>query len=183
MGIKRIIRYLKKTKLEGLILRPTEALKVDCYVDSGFGGLYAVEDKQDPLSVKSHTGYVIMYWDSPLMWVSKMQTQIALSTMEAEYIALSQSMRDLIPNREVLKELMLIVFEKQPQITYHSHSKAYADASEGTVPFVIPSSTVVEHNHACLKFARMPKLTPRTKHIGIPYHWFRSKVASLEISI
>ena len=40
-----------------------------------------------------------------------------------------------------------------------------------------------EDNHACLKFARMPKLTPRTKDIGIPYHWFRSKVASLEISI
>ena len=39
-----------------------------------------------------------------------MQTQVALSTMEAEYIALSQSMRDLIPIREILKELMTIVF-------------------------------------------------------------------------
>ena len=69
-----------------------------------FGGLFSVEDKQDPIRVKSCTGYVIMYRGSSLMWVSKMQTQIALSTMEAEYIALSQSMRDLIPIREVLKK-------------------------------------------------------------------------------
>jgi hypothetical protein len=45
------------------------------------------------------------------MWVSKMQTQTTLSTMEAEYIALSQSMRDLIPIREILKEIMLEVLD------------------------------------------------------------------------
>jgi hypothetical protein len=44
------------------------------------------------------------------MWASKMQTQVALSNMEAEYVALSQSMRDLIPIREVMKEIMMIVF-------------------------------------------------------------------------
>ena len=34
-----------------------------------------------------------------------------------------------------------------------------------------------------MKFARMAQLSPRTKHIGIPYHWFRSKVESLDIQI
>jgi len=29
----------------------------------------------------------------------------------------------------------------------------------------------------------MPELSPRTKHIGMPYHWFRNKVSSLEIDI
>ena len=29
----------------------------------------------------------------------------------------------------------------------------------------------------------MPRITPRTKHIGIPYHWFRSKIENLEIII
>jgi hypothetical protein len=29
----------------------------------------------------------------------------------------------------------------------------------------------------------MPKMSPRTKHIGIPYHFFRSKVESLEIKV
>ena len=117
-----------------------------------------------------------------MLWASKMQTQVALSTMEAEYIALSQSMRNLIPIREVLKELMTIVFERTPLITYHSHCKAFDD-SIGTTSFAIPQSTVYEDNDACLKFARMPKLTPRTKHIGIPYHWFRTQVERLEIQI
>jgi hypothetical protein len=181
-GIKRIVRYLQKTKTEGLILKPGPDRRVDCYVDADFGGLFSVEDKQDPISVKSRTGYVITYRDAPLMWASKMQTQVALSTMEAEYIALSQSMRDLIPIREVLKEIMTQVFGQEPKITYHSHSKAFEDTI-GTAPHVIPQSTVYEDNDACLKFARMPKLTPRTKHIGTPYHWFRTQVEQLEIHI
>ncbi|KAI2509164.1 hypothetical protein MHU86_5283 [Fragilaria crotonensis] len=181
-GVKRILRYLKKTKTEGLILKPGSEQRVDCYVDADFGGLFSVEDKQDPVSVKSRTGYVITYRGAPLMWASKMQTQVALSTMEAEYIALSQSMRDLIPIREVLKEIMTFVFDTEPKITYHSHSKAFDDTI-GTAPHVIPQSTVYEDNDACLKFARMPKLTPRTKHIGIPYHWFRTQVERLEIQI
>ena len=117
------------------------------------------------------------------MWVSKIQTQIALSTMEAEYIALSQSMRDLIPIREVLKEIMTEVFHREPDIAYHSHSKAFDDVSVGTALHTIPQSTVFEDNDACLKFARMPKLTPRTKHIGVPYHSFRTQVENLEIHI
>jgi hypothetical protein len=56
-----------------------------------------LEDIQDPVSFKSRTGYVILFMGAPLLWASKMQTQIALSTMEAEYIALSQVMPDLIP--------------------------------------------------------------------------------------
>ena len=198
-GVKRILRYLKRTKDNGLILKPKQELRVDCYVDADFGGLFSVEDKQDPVSVKSRTGSVITYRGAPLMWASKMQTQIALSTMEAEYIALSQSMRDLIPIREILKEIMTIVFNTVPSITYYSHSKAFADSvgttshvlskstdessTSGADVHVIPQSTVYEDNDACLKFARMPKLTPRTKHIGIPYHWFRSQVERLEIHI
>jgi hypothetical protein len=53
----------------------------------------------------------------------------------------------------------------------------------GSTAHVISPSTVFEDNDACLKFARMPKLTPRTKHIGIPYHWFRTQVERFEIHI
>jgi hypothetical protein len=95
--VKRIARYLKQTKLEGMLFCPQTSLRVDCYVDADFAGSFSVANKQDPVSVKSQTGYVIMYHGAPLLWASKMQTQIALSTMEAEYIALSQAMHDLIP--------------------------------------------------------------------------------------
>ena len=43
------------------------------------------------------TGSVIMVADCPLLWVSKVQSLVATSTLEAEYIALSHSMKELIP--------------------------------------------------------------------------------------
>ena len=101
-----------------------------------------------------------------------MQTQIALSTMEAEFIALSQAMRNLIPIQEVLKEVMTIVFEVPKTISYVTHSKLVYNNHDEVEEYNILQSTVFEDNDACLKFAQMPRLTPCTKHIGIPYHWF-----------
>jgi hypothetical protein len=42
-------------------------------------------------------GYIITYAGCPMHWSSKMQTEIALSTTEAEYVALSQAMREVLP--------------------------------------------------------------------------------------
>jgi hypothetical protein len=103
IAVKRILRYLKGTADKEIIFNPNKSKKIDCHVDSDFAGLFGVEDGLKPICAKSRTGYVIKFCDVPLIWVSKMQTQIELSTMEAEYIALSQSMRDLIPIREILK--------------------------------------------------------------------------------
>jgi hypothetical protein len=71
---------------------------------------YSHGTKNSHASAKSRSGYVIKFCDVPIIWVSRMQTRIALSTMEAEYIALSQSMRDLIKIREILSEIMLEIF-------------------------------------------------------------------------
>ena len=104
--------------------------------------------------------------------------------MESEYLALSQSMRDLIPLREILKEIMSIVFQKEQIVPkFTTNSKSFSDIVSEESESPIPKSKVYEDNHACLKFARLPWLTPRTKHIAVPYHWFRSKVEQLEISI
>ena len=46
-----------------------------------------------------------MFCGTPLLWCSKLQSEVALSTVEAEYIALSQSMRDLLPTKQLLQEL------------------------------------------------------------------------------
>ena len=177
IAVRRFLRYLQKTKTMGLLLKPTNTQRVDCYVDADFAGLFAVENNQDPISVKSRTGYVVLYKGSPLLWVSKMQTQVALSTMEAEYVALSQAMRDLIPIREILKEFMAVVFEIQPSIAYHAHSKSFSNVAEGTVPYhAIDQSILYEDNHDCLKFARMAQLSPLTKQT----HWHSISLVSHE---
>jgi hypothetical protein len=61
-----------------------------------------------------------------------------------------------------------------------SRSKAFKDA---TGEEEIPQSTIHEDNAACLQMARMPKLSPRTKHIAIPLHWYRLRVLGLSIEI
>jgi hypothetical protein len=113
--------------------------EVDCYVDSDHAGLFSVEDGQAPISAKSCTGYVILYSVVSLMWVSNtgMQTQIALSMMEAEYIGVSQSMRVLIPVREILKEIRCTVFgdaEYKPNCNMDCKSFKDAAAGGGIIP-------------------------------------------------
>ncbi len=67
-------------------------MDLDLYVDADFAGLWSYEHDQDPVCVKSRTGFVITLGTCLVMWVSKLQTEIALSTLEAEYIALSMAM-------------------------------------------------------------------------------------------
>jgi hypothetical protein len=86
-ALERIGRYLKATGDKGLLLHIKShngRLDIDCYVDADFAGLLGYEDKQDPSCVKSRTGYVIFIADCPVLWVSRLQTDIATSTMEAE---------------------------------------------------------------------------------------------------
>jgi Reverse transcriptase (RNA-dependent DNA polymerase) len=164
LAVKRIIRYLQATKDKGLILTPSEDISLDCYVDADFAGLYGVEDDQDPISVKSRTGYVIMLANCPLIWVSKLQTEIAVATMEAEYIALSQSMKDLIPLRRMTTLVCDALLGKK-----NYKAKMY--------------SKVFEDNNGALQLARSPRITPRTKHYGIKYHFFRENVIKGEIQL
>ena len=166
LAVKRILRYLKGTKDKGMILTPFDDLRVDCYVDADFAGQYQSEDHQDPTCVKSRSGYLITFLGCPLLWGSKLQTQIALSTMEAEYIALSHAMRELIAVRELVKDIYTHVLcntQGLKNVNYQTISKAFGK---------IPQSLVHEDNEACLKFAQMPKMSPRTKHIALPYHFF-----------
>ena len=158
-AVQWIVRYLKGTATEGLIINPDrlQQIALDCHVDADFAGLWNVEDDQDPVCVKSRTGYVITYGSCPVVWVSKLQTEIALSTLESEYIALSQAMRDLLPMRWLLQEIGTVM------------------KLEFAEPALV-HGTIFEDNNGALGLATAPKLTPRTKHIGVKYHWFKSHI-------
>jgi Reverse transcriptase (RNA-dependent DNA polymerase) len=162
-AVKRIARYLRGTKDKGMIIKPNGDLKLDCYADADFAGLWNSEGATDSSCVKSRTGFVITFGDVPLVWQSKLQTEIALSTLEAEYIALSTSMRTLIPLRALVAEVC-----NGLQIVRSTESKV---------------STVFEDNNGCLTLAKaaFPNMTPRTKHIAVKYHWFRSHLKPGEI--
>ena len=67
--------------------------------------MFGHEKPTDPACVKSRTGFVIMFDDCPVLWVSKLQTETALSTMEAETNALAHCCRELFPIIDIVKAL------------------------------------------------------------------------------
>ena len=88
-----------------MILEPFQNLQVYCYADIDFSGLWGVEEDQDTTFIKSRTGFIIIFMGCPLTWVSKSRSQIDISTMEAEYILLPQSVREVVSIREFIKEI------------------------------------------------------------------------------
>ena len=162
-AIMRLGRYLLDTRKRGIIYKPDKSKGLECYVDADFAGGWTQADSEDATNVMSRTGYVLMYANCPIHWVSKLQSEIALSTAEAEYIALSQALREVIPLMTLLEELNKIF----------------------PLHIVTPNFVckVHEDNQSCIVMATTQKFTPRTKHIALKYHHFRSHVKSGRVAI
>eukprot|EP00957_Ditylum_brightwellii_P182667 13913667-Ditylum_brightwellii.AAC.1 len=75
-------------------MRPDMTRGFEVYKDASFSGEWNSACGEEPTSVLSRTGYIIKYANCPIVWSSKLQTEITMSTTEAEYVALSQAMRE-----------------------------------------------------------------------------------------
>jgi hypothetical protein len=155
-AVKHLIRYLSKTWDKGTIVRPSTDLNLDCYVDADFAGLYGRYPDTDSTSVKSRTGFIIKLGGCPVFWKSQLQPSIALSTAEAEYVALSQSVRVLLPMQELLKEILAIV-------DVPSEFRSVASTVR---------ATVFEDNNSALQLATTHRVTNRTRYYAVKWHWF-----------
>ena len=164
-AVYHIERYLLGSREHGLILTPKKRRCLENYVDADFCGNWKrMTAAEDPSTAKSRTGFIIMFAGCPISWCSKLQTMVALSTTEAEYIALSHSLREVIPMIQLLNELKgkgFHTFTEEPLI----HCKCFED------------------NSGALEISRLPKIRPRTKHINIVYHHFRSFVKEGKVKI
>ena len=102
----RVFRYPKGTIEEGsLYLSDKDKLSLNCFVDADFCGLWNIEDTHDPISANSRIGCAVLLAYCPILWVSKLQSFVALSTLESEYVSLSSSLRYIIPLFSLMKEL------------------------------------------------------------------------------
>jgi hypothetical protein len=98
LALKRIGHYLKQTPDRGMVMNPSsDVCKIDAYLDADFADMYGHEEHTDPACAKSWTGFIITFADCHVFWQSKLQTEMALSTMEAKIIALSACCRVLFP--------------------------------------------------------------------------------------
>jgi hypothetical protein len=138
---------------------------MECWVDTAHASEWNNKTaSSDPNTARSRMGYIITYAGCPMHWSSKMQTEIVLSTTEAEYIALSQAMREVLPIiwlMEEAKQLGVPVLNATPKV----HCKVFED------------------NAGAIEIATVPKMRPRTKHFNIKYHHFREEVRKGKVSI
>jgi hypothetical protein len=158
-ALKRIGNYLKATRDKGLILHPSGKLKVDAYLDADFAGLYGYETNSDPACAKSHTGFLMTVSDCPMVWVSKLQTETALSTMEAEVNALAHCCRELFPVIDIVLEIgKAIGLEADDMATMHV--------------------SIHEDNAGALVLAETlpPQFTLRRKYYAIKTVWFHEEI-------
>ena len=168
MAILRIGRYLMATRSEGIVFEPDNS-SLELWCDADFSGNWREDIAHiDRNTAKSRTGFVVKYAGCPLTWASKMQTETALSTTEAEFIALSEGLRTVIPIMSLLEEMQ----EQGVNIT-----KSQADIK----------CKVFEDNSGALTIATLPKIRPRTKYINTKYWHFREhmeqgKIALLPVS-
>ena len=156
LAIMRIGQYLVDSLDRGIIYKVDKTKGLEVYVDADFAGSWSVADSENADNVLSPTGFVLCYTNCPIVWCSKLQTEITLSTAEAEYIALSHALREAIPIQSLCKEIDCI-------FSMHIPSPDFC-------------LTVHEDNLSAIAMAESIKFTPRTKHIAIKYHHFRSRV-------
>jgi hypothetical protein len=120
-AVKQIVHYLSRTWDKGMIVKPTNTLQLDCYVNADFAGLYKCDPDASPTSTKSHLGFIISHGGVSLVWCSQLKLEISLSTLESEYSSLLQAMHTLLPICSLLLEVApAIGLEKALVATIHA---------------------------------------------------------------
>ena len=148
-AVKRIFRYLKGTISYGILyLNPSDNEDVVGYCDSDWAG--DLDDR------RSTSGYVFCIGAGPISWRSKKQSCVALSSAEAEYMALASASQEALWIRELLTSLNVHV----------------------SAPTLINVDS-----QSAIDMTKNPKFHGRAKHIDIKYHFTREKVSEKLIAL
>ena len=140
-AVKWILRYILNTVDIGLVFqREQGGQNVVGYCDSNYAG--------DLDKHRSTTGYVFTLAKAPVCWRSTLQSTVALSTTEAEYMALTEAVKEAIWLQGLLGELGIL----------QEHVKVYCDSQ------------------SAIMLAKNQTYHARTKHIDVRYHFIREVI-------
>lgn len=140
--LKRVFIYLYLTRDKVFSIVPSATLSLRTFVDADWAG--NVEDR------RSVSGSIVYVGNSPVIWTSKRQETVAMSTMESEYYALSESMKDTLMIKHLLEELLTKdeVLKLQVPVVYCDNKAAIATS-----------------------LSNGPKR--KIRHVEIKYHFFK----------
>jgi hypothetical protein len=97
----RVVRYLKSSPGQGLLLHANNSLNLKAFCDSDWAGC--------PITRRSTTGYCVFLGDSLISWRTKRQKTVSLSSAEAEYRAMAGTCCELTWLRYLLADLHMPV--------------------------------------------------------------------------
>ena len=164
-AVKHIGRYLLGTRDKGLIFNADQNCLFDCFADADYCGNWNKSIAMENVdTARSRTGYLLSFCNCPLIWASRLQTEIALSTTKAEFVALSAALREAIPLIDLIQEA------QQRGVLIPKHKPKFF-------------CRVFEDNSGTYELATTPKMRPRTRHINVKYHHFRQYVENKIIQI
>lgn len=145
-AVKWILRYLRGTSkicLSFGICKP----ELVGFTDADMAG--------DVDSRKSTSGYLITFSGGAVSWQSRLQKCVALSTTEAEYIAITEASKELLWMKKFLQELGL---EQDKYILYCDSQSA-------------------------IHLSKNPTFHARSKHIEVRYHWIRDALEMKKLQL
>ena len=95
----RVLRYLTSTLTDGLTIQKEvttgEPINIQGFADASYGGEQS----------KSQSGSLILLYSNPITWSSRRQDTVAMSITEAEYIACSETAKDIRWLQQLLEEV------------------------------------------------------------------------------
>lgn len=144
---KRVLRYLKGSKALRLHFHRTAQFCPVGYVDADYGN--------NLVDRRSFTGFAFLMSGSPISWEARKQRTVALSTTEAEYMALAEACKEAIYLQSLISEIFIIAH-----------------------PIVIHTD-----NQSALKLAHNHTFHSRTKHIDIRHHFIRESLSHHNINL
>ena len=147
-AVKRVFRYLKGTS-DYAIMYDGRSRKIEGFSDADWVG--------DQDERRSTTGYVFVINGGAVTWLSKRQQTVALSSTEAEYMALAHTAKEAIWIRRFLQEI------------YPNEAKCCLEINTD--------------NQSSLALAKNPVHHARTKHIDIRHHFIREKIETKELDV
>ena len=133
----------------GVVYKPDIEKGITCCVYAKCSGGWNQENADNAENLVTNTGYVITYYVCPVLWCSKLQIEIDLSTSQTEYITLNQATRKVISFMVLMKGVSFIFDIHLPK------PKVFCKVSK--------------ENKSCIAVAESNKFSPRTKNIAIKY--------------
>eukprot|EP00253_Pinus_taeda_P028609 PITA_28609 len=147
-AVKRIFKYLQGTQNYGLWYPTNTDLTLHTYTDTDWAG--GVEDR------KNTSGGAFFMGSRLVSWFSKKQSSIALSIVEAEYVAVASCCTQLIWMMQTLQDF---------QIT------------------CTPPISILCDNTSAISISKNPFMHSKTEHIPIKYHFLREQVLEKKVKL